>query len=168
MHDDLDESEHTGSRLEAERSAWQAAADLVRADLVATTDLDWPLTVEVMRWDFDDDDLDSSGLAFAYGFQNHELPRGHPLDEAEAVEVLERLPAGVSLFGYLTADLADRVQEDVIEEIHLAWPECPVHQRPMDPQPTGPTGQWVCGQDPADVAPIGGLGPWLAAWRREC
>ncbi len=143
------------SAQDEELAAWQASADLLRADLVATTGLDWSLAIETIRWDFDDDDLDSKGLVFNHGTGDQSLPTrtdqsGNLGFDAEA-----------------GAHLADMLREDVMEHFERPWPECPVHHRPMDPQPVGATGSWVCSKDPAEAAPIGGLESWLAGRPRE-
>jgi hypothetical protein len=144
MDDEWDDPQSAPARQQ-ELASWQAAADLLSADLLITTGLDWSLVIETMRWDFDDDDLDSTWLSFSYG------------------PVTTQLPAGdVPVVSEATAELADLLQEAVMEHFERPWPECPVHRRPMEPEPTGPTGSWVCGRDPAEAAAIGRLGPWLA------
>jgi hypothetical protein len=142
--------DHHGVNRTETRAFWQVAADLIRADLEATTALRWPLLVE----------LDGDHLAFNHGTSGNYLPDVEPFpsdaDLAEA-EARGELPAGSTLRGLLSAQLADMVNEDVMEHLERPWPECPVHQRPMDPIPVGPTGTWQCSLDPAHAVPIGGL-----------
>ena len=134
----------------ARRSLWQAAADLVRADLEATTELRWPLLIEDSQFDEDD-------FTFNHGSSGHDLyPLPTDADMARAVTEGEA-PAGTTIMGVLAMCLADRVSEDVMEELERPWPSCNVHRRPLDPIPVGPTGTWQCSKDPAHAAPIGGL-----------
>ena len=143
------------SAQDEELAAWQASADLLRADLVATTGLDWSLAIETIRWDFDDDDLDSTGLIFSHGSGDMSLPS-------------RRDGSGdIGLAAEAASHLAEMLAEDVMEHFERPWPECPVHHRPMDPQPTSPTGSWMCGKDPTEAAPIGALAEWLAERGRE-
>jgi hypothetical protein len=147
--------------LAALRQLWQASADLVRADLEATTDLRWPLLIGAA-------DLrpgHPAFLVFPYGSTGTNLEEA-PAEAAvaEAVSVGD-LPAGASVRGLLTAQLADMVSEDVIEELRWPWPECNVHGRPMEPTPVGPTGTRQCPKDPAHAAPIGGLAGMVGARR---
>ena len=67
------------------------------------------------------------------------------------------MAAGTTIVGLLASELADRVSEDVMEQLERPWPDCNVHHRPMDPTPVGPTGTWQCSRDAGHAAPIGGL-----------
>ena len=139
----------TDDKKEARRSLWQAAADLVRADLEATTDLRWPLLIE--------DGYDNNDLAFNHGSSGQGLYRLPTDDELARAVRQGDAPAGTTITGVLAMCLAEMVQEDVMEELHWPWPDCNVHRRPMDPHPVGTTGTWQCSKDPVHAAPIGGL-----------
>ena len=58
-----------------------------------------------------------------------------------------------------TGYLADLVQEDVIEEVHGAWPQCPRHPHPLEVDSTD-TGRavWTCAKTPDVTVDIGELG----------
>jgi hypothetical protein len=130
--------------LEAERRLWQAAADLIAADLAATTSLRWELLVrEFPLW--------PGQLSFNFGSGDTSL---WALDPASASR---HPPDAVTLAAALAQHLADMAVEDVMIELGRPWPECRVHRRPMDPADSGPTGTWQCPKDPAHAAPIGGL-----------
>lgn len=130
--------------LEAERRLWQAAADLVAADLAATTPLRWELPVK-------DAPEGSSELLFHFGYT------GDGLWEFDPTTVSALLPGGLTLAAVLAQHIADRVLEDVMTDLRRPWPECREHGWPMDPTRAGTTGTWQCPKDPAHVAPIGGL-----------
>ncbi|BEP12788.1 hypothetical protein acdb102_10990 [Acidothermaceae bacterium B102] len=140
------------SPLEAEMQQWRAAADLVRADLEATTDLRWPLQVEVRS-----SRREHGALGFNYGTEDTGLPVLPADSELADAWHQGRLPADVTLTGLMTSQLAGMMNENVMEEFERPWPECNVHRRPLDPTPVGPTGTWQCSKDPAHAAPIGGL-----------
>jgi hypothetical protein len=138
--------------LEAERRLWQAAADLIAADLAATTSLRWDLYVE-------DVPLGYSDLRFNFGSGDTSLWGFDP------ASVSRHPPDGVTLAGGLGQHLADLLVGDVMIELARPWPECRVHRRPMDPTDSGPTGTWQCPKDPAHAAPIGGLAAsGLSVW----
>jgi hypothetical protein len=131
--------------FEAERRLWQAAADLIAADLVATTPLRWELLV---------DNYSSDGrgeLRFNFG------TGGNHLWAFDPATVVAALPDGVALAAVLGQQLADMATEDVMVELERPWPECRVHRRPLEPTDAGSTGTWQCTKDPAHAAPIGGL-----------
>jgi hypothetical protein len=138
--------------LEEARLLWQSAADLIRLDMEATTDLRWPLLVEVRSsW---------SGevqLGFNYGSSDTGLS-WLPTEQwlADAVATGE-IPAAATVLGLASAHLADMANENVMEALERPWPECNVHHRPMDPTPDGPTGTWQCSKDPRHFSAVGGL-----------
>jgi hypothetical protein len=134
---------------EAARLLWQAAADLVRADLEATTDLRWPLLI--------DDELGGDDLNFNHGSSGVLLPQLPPDAELAAAIARGDVAAGATIGGLLGSHLADMVNEDVMEKLERPWPDCNVHHRPLDPTPLGPSGTWQCSKDPRHAAPIGGL-----------
>ncbi len=147
--------------LDTARAFWQAAADLIPADLEATTELRWPLLVEPMSsW------TDEIPLAFNYGTTGNGLswlPNESWLADAVAAG---EIAAAATVVGLASAHLAEMVNEDVMEALERPWPECNSHHRPMDPTPLGPTGTWQCSKDPRHGAPIGGLAAWMNARER--
>ncbi|MEU2350676.1 hypothetical protein [Modestobacter sp. NPDC049651] len=64
------------------------------------------------------------------------------------------------------ATLAGEVQDEVIEEVHGAWPTCLAHEHPMRASSTeeGPA-RWRCPTDHGVSVPIGQWDPVVAGWR---
>src|SRR5882724_10983450 len=87
--------------LEAERRLWQEAADLIAADLAATTPLRWELPVEDVPEGY-------SELRFNFGYS------GNGLWDFDPASVSGLLPDGVTLAAVLGQHLADMVLEDVM------------------------------------------------------
>ena len=146
--------------LEAARLLWQSAADLIRSDLEATTDLRWPLLVEVRS-----SQSDEAPLGFNYGSSDtglSYLPTEKWWADAVAAGVIA---VSATAVGLASAYLAGMVNEDVMEVLERPWPECNVHRRPMDPTPVGPTGTWQCANDPRHSASIGRLAALVDAGR---
>jgi hypothetical protein len=56
-----------------------------------------------------------------------------------------------------TMELADRLQDDVIETWRKVWPECPGHPHPMKPTLIDRTASWAC---PAALSGIARIGDW--------
>jgi hypothetical protein len=54
-------------------------------------------------------------------------------------------------------DLADIVQEGMIEEVHGAWPACPVHGHPLETAVDDGRALWCCPREGAFRAQIGRL-----------
>jgi hypothetical protein len=146
---------------EASQQFWQSAAELIRADLEATTDLRWALLVEREPfWGGEGE------LCFSYGSSGSGLwPVPTEQSWSDAIATGE-IPGGETVLGAASAELADRVAEDVMESLQSPWPECNVHRRPMDPTPVGPTGLWRCAKDPRHEVAIGSLAAHIDAQRR--
>jgi len=78
---------------------------------------------------------------------------------------------------FQVAEMADQVQEWVIEELWPAgptnWPPCPSHpeNHPMQAAVVGSTATWVCPKEWKPFTPVGNLGgdPWIrsatSSWR---
>ncbi len=58
----------------------------------------------------------------------------------------------------IAADIACKVQDDVIREIGSAWPPCPGHQHPMSSMVSADVAFWRCPWKAGGVVPIGQLG----------
>ena len=147
-------------RLPAIRQFWEDVARRVFRDVEATTDLRlawkvvvhedepvWPGMPEGAIGGMFVTDMPQPGrrpLPFPQVWlETPHSGRGLPgmTDEAEAI-------------GYL----ADLVQEDVIEELHGAWPPCPRHPHPLDVDYTD-AGRpvWRCPTEPDVAVGIGEL-----------
>jgi hypothetical protein len=141
--------------LAYEQALWRAAADLLAADLAATTELTWTLAIDedVFAWPEEEDGPATVELVFPAG-------SGAVLPPIEAHEVVLAVAAGLQPRGATVHSLAAHwlaglLSGEVIEELQRAWPECRVHGRPLDPTPLG---TWQCANDPSEVAAIGTLG----------
>ena len=121
------------SRLGSERQLGLAriAFDLVGHDMAATAGLDPP------SFEFADEE---GSLRLAV--------RGHYSPSP--------------LFGLtqseLSVEVADFVQEEVMEDLHQVWPECRKHRTGLHPSVTSNDAVWECRSDGGHViAPIGSL-----------
>jgi hypothetical protein len=60
-------------------------------------------------------------------------------------------------FPELVAELAELVQDRMIDVVWGAWPPCPVHGHPLMPQADDATAWWVCPSDESWKAAVGTL-----------
>ena len=137
LHDVFDEhgaiSVARLSRLGGEsqlRLTW-IAFDLVGHDMAATTGLDPP------SFEFADEE-GSLRLAFRCHYSSSPLLG---LTQSE-----------------LSVEVADFVQEDLMEDLHQVWPECGKHRTGLHPSVISNDAVWECRSDGGHViAPIGSL-----------
>lgn len=153
------------------RQLWEEAARRVFRDVEATTDLQLPWKIEVHE---DEPDWSAIHQRFVGGggiggvvggilpmdMPMPELPR-RPLNFPQIwLEIGghgRSLPA-VNNEADATAHLADVVQEDVIEEVHGAWPPCPRHAHPLEVHyADAGRPMWSCPTTPDITVPIGEL-----------
>ncbi len=64
---------------------------------------------------------------------------------------------GADSMAELAADIAFRLQDDVIDRVRGAWPACPKHEHPLFPQAVAGVAVWICPVDPSSTVPIGQL-----------
>ena len=152
-------------RLPELQQFWEGVARRVFRDVEATTDLvpTWEVVVH-------EDETVWPGLPYpgtgGVAWLNpdgdtHELPR-RPLDFPEVwletPHTHRQLP-DLTDEDEAISHLADELQDDVIEEVHGAWPQCPRHPHPLS---VGDTDDgrpaWVCPDAPDVTVPIGELG----------
>lgn len=57
-----------------------------------------------------------------------------------------------------TAEVADNLQDHIVEEIHAAWPVCPAHDRGLYAQVDRGDAVWYCRSGGHAVSKIGELG----------
>jgi hypothetical protein len=155
-------------RIPAIRQFWEKVAGHVFRDVEATADLRLPWKVAVHEdepdWPAIPDGVDS-GIGVVGGIVLTDMPMPQlgrrPLNFPQIW--IETPHSGRSLpemddEAEATGYLADMVQEDVIEEIHGAWPKCPRHAHPLEVHYTDsgdPT--WRCPKTPDIEVPIGEL-----------
>lgn len=156
------------SRVEAARLLWQAAIEPVLRDVRSTTSvlLDCRATVreDEVVWPGP-----SPGVGGVLGVE-HPMgdpvwqPTTRPLDPPQLqIEILTADSStmhGVPLVDDVheaVPDVADRVQDLVIEQVRVAWPACPRHGHPMAPGSTGAGPVWRCPDDAEVSVPIGRL-----------
>jgi hypothetical protein len=60
--------------------------------------------------------------------------------------------------GELVLDIAGQLQDDVIDEIWAAWPQCPGHEHPMSLGLQDGVPVWQCSGEGDFTVPIGRLG----------
>jgi hypothetical protein len=155
------------ARLKTAMALWRKAAEVVFADVEATTDIRWAWQVTLHE-----DEEDWS----AFHHEVHE-PGVHVLSVVELPRdwkpSRKRLPFPQL---WLEADkdattldvradmndaigfVAERVQDWVIDDIGRAWPECPKHPHPADLGNLGDRPTWACPRDGQFIAEVGKLG----------
>ena len=114
------------------QAAYDDALHRVLADLSRTTTIRTPVSV----------DFTEQGFPYSFGTRHQSwLPR---VEDAELA----------------TVELADRLQEDVLEELWgRPWPMCPGHPHPCAPALVDEVAVWRCPDDDMVVERIGGLNP---------
>jgi hypothetical protein len=151
--------------LAVEQPVWEAAAKVVFRDVEATTGLPWRATVTVhtdeVAWPGPPPTEVPGPGVFVVSVRPPGwwpprrrllLPQLWLDFDGHAIF----LPPGVTGVAAAVTYLADKVQEQVIEEIRTGWPVCPGHAHPMDP--AGPAGaSWVCPETGVVIAEIGTL-----------
>jgi hypothetical protein len=152
-------------RVPAARLFWEDIARRVFRDVEATTDLHLPWQV-VVHEDEPDWPALPSGVHDGIGgivLTDVPVPQLGRRTSAFPQVWIETPHTGRSLpvmddETEATGYLADLVQDDVIEEIHGAWPLCPRHPHPLelhDMDTARPT--WRCPKTPDIAVPIGEL-----------
>ena len=111
-----------------QESLAREAVDLVAADIRATTTA--AIDIDV-RWQ---DDL--LGVSFN---GNYQTPAMFSISGPEAI-----------------CEVAENLQDHVMDEVWTVWPVCPTHGRGLAPQPVDGTAAWVCPSGHT-VAAIGNL-----------
>jgi hypothetical protein len=118
---------------------WQArefalareAADLVAADIRATTEID-SCVIDVRRED---------ELLIVSFKGNYQTPAMFSLRAPEAI-----------------CEVAENLRDHVMGEVWTVWPACPEHARGLAAQPASGVASWVCPTGDHVVAKIGCLG----------
>jgi hypothetical protein len=148
------------NRLPELQRFWEGIARRVFADVEATTDLrlPWQITVHEDEWDL-------RGMPAGDGMWlrpgTDPLPR-RPLAFPQVW--LETPHTGRGLYATTHEDealrhLADLVQEDVIDELHGAWPPCPRHAHPLEvASDDAGRAVWRCRTTPSLSVAVGALG----------
>lgn len=160
-------------RIAAHTSRPPANSQLQNAIARAETALGWVLrdvqatTVVRERGDilrYDDWVLDSAHVSLSAS-----LDGGEPEADGGALAEDEE-PALACRFGghtfavhsdrstaEIAVDIADQVQDDVIDDVGAAWPQCPGHPHPMSPAIVGEVAVWECPSGAGVAIPIGQL-----------
>lgn len=152
------------ARLPEEKAVWEDAARRVFRDLETTTSLrggwrvavredeeDWPAPPEPGR----------SGIWITRTTLPADWrPPRRPLLLPELWLECERwatsLPRGVPSFSEAVAFVADKVQDEVIDDSWEAWPECREHGHPLN-LTTNEAAYWTCPATGVAVAEVGSL-----------
>ena len=149
-------------RLPAVRQFWEQVAGHVFRDVEATTDLCLPWEVVVHEdepdWPAIPDGVDGGIVLLDMPIpQPGRRPLNFPQIWIEIPHTGRQLPEmddEAEAIGYL----ADMVQEDVIEEIHGAWPQCPRHPHPLEVHCSDTAHpMWKCPKTPEIEVAIGEL-----------
>ncbi len=166
-------------RIPAVQQFWETVARRVFRDVEATTDLHLPWKIAVHEDELDwsavraavNDGVDGGITAVGGIFmtdgpmpQLGRRPLNFPqiwLETPHTGRSLPEMADEADAIGYL----ADLVQEDIIEEAHGAWPECPRHPHPLEVVYTNSARpMWGCPTTPDITVAIGELGGPGAAW----
>jgi hypothetical protein len=155
-------------RLPAVRQFWEKVARQVFRDVEATTDLRLPWMVVVHEdepdWPAIRNGVDG-GIGVVGGIFLLDVPMPQPgrrplnfpqiwIETPHTGRSLPEMDDEAEAIGHL----ADMVQEDVIEEIHGAWPQCPRHPHPLEVHRSDtahPT--WKCPDTPDIEVAVGEL-----------
>ena len=155
-------------RVPGVRQFWEEVARVVFRDVEATTDLglSWKVVVheDEPDWPAIPDGVDG-GIGVVGGLVLMDMPMPQPgrrplnfpqiwIETPHTGRSLPEMGDEAEAIGYL----ADMVQEEVIEEIHGAWPQCPRHPHPLEvhyPDSGHPT--WRCPKAPDIGVSIGEL-----------
>lgn len=160
-------------RIPAVQQFWETVARRVFRDVEATTDLRLPWKVAVHEDEPDwsafraavEDGVDG-GITAVGGIWGTDGPMPQPgrrplpfpqiwLETPRTGRSLPEMADEAEAIGYL----ADLVQEDVIGEVHGAWPECPRHPHPLQVVYTDPARpMWGCPTTADITVAIGELG----------
>jgi hypothetical protein len=161
---DLAVIEEWRARLPLAQAVWEEAAALVFHDVEATTSLRWTwrITVHDDEEAFPDLPEGVSGVFFAEVRPADWEPPRRKLALPELW--LETDSFGIRLpepdgSADAVAHVADRVQDEVMEEIVTTWPPCPGHQHPLAVGGDDTLALWVCPGEGALSVPIGSLRP---------
>ena len=126
---------------------WQDVAARVFRDIEVTTDLDlgWRLTVR------EDEEWSPSRPPGVGGIISDAGPPARPRRPLAFPEVWLETPFTGRLLPAMDDDaeaacyLAEAVQDDVIEQLHGAWPPCPRQPHPLGPDVRGSgVAVWAC------------------------
>lgn len=166
-------------RIPAVQQFWERVARRVFRDVEATTDLRLPWKVVVHEdepdWSAIHADLMDGvdgGIDAVGGIVLMDKPMPQPgrrplnfpqiwLETPRTGRSLPEMADEAEATGYL----ADLVQEDIIEEVHGAWPECPRHPHPLEVHYADSAHpMWRCPTTPDTTVAIGELGGPGAAW----
>ena len=148
-------------RLPAIRQFWENVARRVFRDVEATTDLRpaWKVVVheDEPAWPGMPDGL-VGGMVGMDMTQPARRPLPFPqvwLETAHTGRGLPEMTDEAEAIGLL----ADLVQDDVIEQVHGAWPPCPRHSHPLEVHYRGASRPlWKCPEAPDITVAIGELG----------
>jgi hypothetical protein len=154
-------------RLPAVRQFWEKVAVHVFRDVEATTDLRLPWKVVVHEDEPDWAAIRNSvdGGISAVGGVLMDIPTPWPgrrpsnfpqvwIETPHTGRSLPEMDDEADAIGYL----ADMVQEDVIDEIHGAWPQCPRHSHPLEVHYSDTARPvWKCPTTPDIAVAIGEL-----------
>ncbi len=85
-------------------------------------------------------------------------------EEETAIRVACRgQPASTTLFALtqpeMTVEVAEFMQDEVMEDLHRAWPECPQHKAGLHPSSEPNEAVWLCRAGGHVVAAVGALPP---------
>jgi len=82
-------------------------------------------------------------------------------DDVCRVEIDGQLASGTGVrsvgLEYLTVDVADAVQEHLMEQLWRPWPECTRHRRGVHPEMAAGSAIWICQAGKHSVSRIGEL-----------
>jgi hypothetical protein len=148
-------------RVPAVRQFWENVAGRVFRDVEATTNLrlGWKVVVHEDEpvWPAMPDGV-VGGIVLMDMPQLSRRPLNFPEVWLEAPYTERSLPE-MTDEAEATGYLADLVQEDVIEEVHGAWPQCPRHPHPLEVHYTDSARPvWRCPKTPEITVAIGELG----------
>lgn len=155
-------------RLPAMQTFWEGVARRLFRDIEATTDLDpgWRIVVhhdEPARPGLppvvSGTDVGGvvGGIAEVDGPPWGRRPLAFPevwLETAYTGRQLPGMTDEAEALGYLAGEL----QDDIIEQVHGAWPQCPVHAHPLAGGTQAGRPVWQCPTSSYVVAAVGELG----------
>ena len=145
--------------LPGQLASWTGVAERVFTDIEATAAvLPWHLAVHEYEDAWPDPGVPGLHLWSHFAVPPVERPRVlFPRVWLHLPHTWHELPPFPDDPEDAVGDLAAMVQDDVIEEVHGAWPRCPGHHHPMALGMSAGTGIWRCPIDAGVVVRIGSL-----------
>lgn len=150
--------------LSVEQAVWQAAADLVYADVAATTSLRWKWKISKVDEVEATVQVDTEPMSITGAqLQVRDIGSTPPTQRLPAPELRFETEISYVRLQEKVLDLADAVeflanaiQDMVIDQLQTAWPKCPGHTHPMTLGGRRRT-SWACPDTGKVIADVGQL-----------